>query len=129
LNQGGSIAADYFINEALKMRDEQVTRRTFLQTLAVAVPVGATLLNGEARAQDVVKLDINDPTAKALVYVENAADVDTANPLAARFEAGQDCSNCAQIQGDEGAEFRPCAIFPGKRVANKGWCSVWAPKP
>ena len=111
------------------MRDEPLTRRTFLQTLAVAVPAGAVMLHGESQAQDLVKLDINDPTAKALVYVENAATVDTSNPLAARFEAGQDCSNCAQIQGDEGAEFRPCGIFPGKLVANKGWCSVWVAKP
>ena len=111
------------------MRDESLTRRTFLQTLAVAVPAGAAMLHGEAQAQDLVKLDINDPTAKALVYVEDAATVDTANPLAARFEAGQDCSNCAQIQGEEGAAFRPCGIFPGKLVANKGWCSVWAPMP
>ena len=111
------------------MRDESLTRRTFLQTLAVAVPAGAAMLHGEAQAQDLVKLDINDPTAKALVYVEDAATVDTANPLAARFEAGQDCSNCVQIQGEEGAAFRPCGIFPGKLVANKGWCSVWAPMP
>ena len=111
------------------MRDESLTRRTFLQTLAVAVPAGTVMLHGEAQAQDLVKLDINDPTAKALVYVEDAATVDTANPLAARFEAGQDCSNCVQIQGEEGAAFRPCGIFPGKLVANKGWCSVWAPMP
>jgi hypothetical protein len=110
------------------MRDENLTRRTFLQTLAVAVPAGAVMLNGEAQAADPVNLDVNDPTAKALVYVEDAADVDTSNPLAARFEAGQDCSNCSQIQGEEGVAFRPCGIFPGKLVANKGWCSVWAPK-
>ena len=110
------------------MHDENLTRRTFLQTLAVAVSASAVMLHGESQAADLVKLDINDPVAKALVYVEDAADVDTSNPLAARFEAGQDCSNCSQIQGDEGAAFRPCGIFPGKLVANKGWCSVWAPK-
>jgi hypothetical protein len=109
------------------MRNDNLTRRSFIQTLAVAVPAGAVMLNGEAQAADPVNLDVNDPTAKALVYVEDAANVDTSNPLAARFEAGQDCSNCAQIQGDEGAAFRPCGIFPGKLVANKGWCSVGAP--
>lgn len=110
------------------MHDENVSRRKFIQTLAVALPAGAALLNQEVQAEDLPKLEESDPVAKALVYVHDAADVDTSNPLAARFEAGQDCSNCAQIQGDEGAEWRPCGIFPGKLVNNKGWCSVWVAK-
>jgi hypothetical protein len=110
------------------MHDENVSRRKFIQTLAVALPAGAALLNQEVQAKDLPKLEESDPVAKALVYVHDAADVDTSNPLAARFEAGQDCSNCAQIQGDEGAEWRPCGIFPGKLVNNKGWCSVWVAK-
>ena len=110
------------------MRDENVSRRKFLQSLAVVLPAGTVLLNSEARAEDLPKLEESDPVAKALVYVHDVANVDTANPLAARFEAGQDCSNCAQIQGEEGAEWRPCGIFPGKLVANKGWCSVWVAK-
>jgi hypothetical protein len=112
------------------MHDEKnVTRRTFLRTIVAALPAGAVLVNGKSVAQDLPKLAANDPAAKALVYVENAAQVDTSNPLAARFQAGQDCSNCAQIQGEDGAAWRPCAIFPGKLVASKGWCSVWVAKP
>jgi len=38
------------------------------------------------------------------------------------------CSNCALIQGNDGDEWRPCQIFPGKLVNANGWCSVWAPK-
>ena len=113
------------------MQDENLTRRTFLQTLAVALPLpaGTVMLHSESHAEDLPKLDLNDPAAKALVYVEDAATVDKSNPLAARFEAGQDCANCAQIQGEDGAEWRPCGIFPGKLVASKGWCSVWVAKP
>jgi hypothetical protein len=111
------------------MRDDNLTRRKFLRSLAAALPAGAVLLNSEVQAEDLPKLDVNDPTAKALVYVEDAADVDASNPLAARFEPGQDCANCAQIQGEDGAEWRPCGIFPGKLVAAKGWCSVWVAKP
>lgn len=110
------------------MQDENVSRRKFLQSLAVVLPAGAVLLNRETHAQDLPKLELSDPTAKALVYVHDVADVDTSNPLAARFEAGQDCSNCAQIQGEEGVEWRPCGIFPGKLVNNAGWCSVWVAK-
>lgn len=112
------------------MTDKNVSRRRFLQQVAIAVPAGALLFQPRARAQqDLPKLDPNDPAAAALLYVHDAADVDTSNPMAARFEEGQLCSNCAQIQGEEGAQWRPCGIFPGKLVNADGWCSVWAPMP
>jgi hypothetical protein len=110
------------------MRDDNISRRSFLKGLAVAVPAGSTLLQVEVQAADLPKLDENDPAAKALLYVHDAANVDTSNPGAARYEAGQNCANCVQIQGEDGAEWRPCGIFPGKAVAAAGWCSVWAPK-
>jgi hypothetical protein len=111
------------------MHDDSISRRKFLKTLAVAVPAGSVLLQGEARAEDMPKLEESDPAAKALLYVSDAANVDKSNPMAARFEPGQNCANCAQIQGEPGAEWRPCGIFPGKLVSANGWCSVWAPKP
>lgn len=110
------------------MTDKNLTRRNFLQSLAIALPAGTVAIQGRAIAEDLPQLDEADPAAKALVYVHDAASVDTSNPLAARFEAGQNCANCAQIQGEDGAEWRPCGIFPGKLVNAKGWCSVWAPK-
>ena len=116
----------------------EVSRRRFLAQAAIAVPAGAVLLNaalaGTAAAQApaakaaLPKLDVNDPTAKALLYVEDAAKVDRKNPLAARYTPDQKCSSCSQLQGKAGDAYRPCAIFPGKLVAAKGWCSVWAKK-
>lgn len=111
------------------MADNNLSRRSFIQSLAVALPAGAAVLNNQALASDLPKLDPNDPTAQALVYVHDAANVDTSNPLAARYQAGQTCANCAQVQGEDGAEWRPCGIFPGKLVSAKGWCSVWVAKP
>ncbi|MDJ0929346.1 MAG: high-potential iron-sulfur protein [Gammaproteobacteria bacterium] len=111
------------------MSDKNLSRRRFLQQVAVAVPAGAMLLDKQAGAADMPKLDPADLAAAALLYVEDAADVDTSNPMAARFEPGQNCANCVQIQGEDGAAWRPCAIFPGKVVASAGWCSVWAPMP
>ena len=108
--------------------EKNLTRRTLLKTIAVALPVSALVLQREAKAEGMPKLDPSDPTAMALVYVEDPADLDKANPAAARYEAGQTCANCIQIQSDSG-DFRPCAIFPGKTVAAAGWCSVWAAKP
>ena len=28
----------------------------------------------------------------------------------------------------DGAEWRPCSLFPGKSVAADGWCSAWVKK-
>ena len=105
----------------------RLTRRRFVRNVAVGLPAGAIF--GTAKAQDMPRLTEDDPMAQALKYVHDAADVDTSDPLAARYEQGQTCVNCAQIQGEEGAEWRPCAIFPGKLVNANGWCSVWAAKP
>jgi hypothetical protein len=109
---------------------ENLSRRQFLATVAVAVPASAALVEiASAQAPAALpKLDVNDPSAKALLYVEDAKKVDTKNPLAARFTPDQKCSNCSQIQGKDGEAFRPCGIFPGKLVAAGGWCSVWAKK-
>jgi hypothetical protein len=132
----------------LHVNKPEVTRRRFVAQVAIAVPAGAALLDAvvsnTASAQapaattpaapakpakdKLPKLDPSDPSAKALLYVEDAAKVDRKNPLAARYTPDQTCANCSQIQGKEGDAHRPCAIFPGKLVASKGWCSVWAKK-
>jgi hypothetical protein len=118
----------FFNRRELKMSQE-FTRRRFLATVAVAVPAGAVLMNAAtATAADLPKLDPNDPSAKALLYVPDAKNVDRKNPLAARFADGQHCANCQVIQGKDGEAYRPCAIFPGKLVAAAGWCSAWAKK-
>ena len=72
------------------------------------------------------KLSEDDPAAKSLNYVHDASTVDPASR--ANPAENQSCANCALIQGEDGAEWRPCQIFPGKLVNANGWCSVWAPK-
>ena len=96
--------------------------------IASAAAAAGSLLSPsrEARAEDMPKLSEDDPTAQAMKYVHDASTVDASsrpNPA-----AEQNCANCALIQGDAGDEWRPCPIFPGKLVANNGWCTVWAPK-
>ncbi len=108
--------------------EKNLTRRTLLKSIAVALPASALLVKRDAQAADMPKVDPKDPTAMALVYVEDPANLDKSNPAAARYAAGQTCANCIQIQADSG-DYRPCAIFPGKLVAAAGWCSVWAAKP
>lgn len=110
------------------MNNQDLTRRRFLAAVAMAVPASAALVDVATAQQPLPRLDVNDPSAKALYYVEDATKVDNKNPLASRFAPGQTCSNCSQIQGKAGDEWRPCAIFPGKVVHANGWCSVWAKK-
>ncbi len=104
----------------------KIPRRKFIQ-LSAAAATGAVVLSGRhAVAEDLPKLAEDDPMAQAMKYVHDAGTVDAAsrpNPA-----AEQNCANCALIQGEDGAEWRPCQIFPGKLVAANGWCSVWAPK-
>jgi hypothetical protein len=107
----------------------KLTRRHFLRNAAAAFPVGAIVVESTATAQDLPHLELDEPTAKALAYVHDAKDIDKSSPAAARYQEGQSCLNCIQLQGEAGPDWRPCALFPGKLVATAGWCTVWAQKP
>jgi hypothetical protein len=107
----------------------KLSRRRFLRNAAVAFPIGVVVLESTAVAQDVPHIALDDPMGKALGYVHDAKTVDKTNALNARYEDGQSCANCLQLQGEAGAEWRPCTIFPGKLVAAAGWCTVWVKKP
>jgi hypothetical protein len=99
-----------------------LTRRSLVTTLAagaaaVALPVRP------ARSAELPHLDVHDPAAVAVGYIENAADVDPKK--FPRYVAGSNCDNCLQLQGKPGNNYRPCTLFPGKLVAVSGWCSGW----
>ena len=81
------------------------------------------------RIEPAPRVELDDPTAQALYYVHDVADIDTSDPRAARYEEGQVCENCVQLTGEAGEEWRPCNLYPGKLVASAGWCSVWAAIP
>lgn len=99
-----------------------ISRRKLLITAAAAAP--AALIPVKLVAAE--KLDVNDPQAKALGYVEDATQVDAA--AWPKFKPEQNCANCALYTG-EATGYGPCSIFAGKVVAAAGWCNVWAPKP
>ena len=105
----------------------KIARRQFMQ-LSAAAAAGLLVHPGsEAQAEELPKLTEDDPLAAAFKYTHDASTVDPA--LRTQAAAEQNCANCAQLQGVEGDEWRPCAIFIGKRVNAKGWCTVWVPKP
>lgn len=103
-------------------------RRVFLRmtarTLMVA-PVLAVGIPARGRAQDEPHLEEDDPTAMALGYKHDAAEVDPAKYP--KYQEGQICGNCNLIQSDSG-QWRPCSIFPGKLVNTDGWCNAYVPK-
>ena len=113
----------------MKMKNT-LSRRSFLQFasasavgLAVVVPV---LQAAEPAPATLPNLELDNPTAKALGYVEDASKVDKAKYP--NHTAEQICGNCALMQGDAKNVRNPCTLFPGRSVATKGWCASFAKK-
>ena len=104
------------------MPKESLSRRSVIRTLALGA-AAAALPARSAPNTDPPKLDVNDPAAVSLGYVENAAQVDAKKYP--RYVQGSNCDNCLQLQGKPGNNYRPCSLFSGKLVAVSGWCSGW----
>ncbi len=101
-----------------------ISRRKFVSIGAGCA--GFALLGTNVQADDELKpVALDDPQVKALGYVHNTENADTAK--FANHDIAQNCANCRLIQAKEG-EWRPCAIFPGKAVNESGWCSAWVAK-
>lgn len=103
----------------------QISRRSFLRgAVATAALIPLVQLDSrKAFAAEMVTPD--DPTAKALGYVEDAT---TANRTAKAGVPGdqQHCGACALYQGD--GPKGPCTLFQGREVVSTGWCSAWVPR-
>jgi len=100
---------------------DQERRRvlTLAAASVVVVPLASLATRGTAIAGELPHLSEDDPTAKALSYVHDAA-----NAPAGKRKDGTHCRNCNLIRGKEGT-WRGCAIFPGKAVNADGWCAGW----
>jgi hypothetical protein len=88
---------------------------------AAAAPAAAP-----AAAGGLPHLEETDPAAKALGYVSDVKKVDPKS--IPTHQAGAQCSNCVQLQGKAGDEWRPCNMFPKKLVHQTGWCKVYSKK-
>lgn len=100
-----------------------MNRRMLVTNLAAAAAAAAILRGSKARAADLPHLDVKDPQAAALGYVENAAQVDAKKYPT--YVKGSNCDNCLLLQGASGAAYRPCNLFAGKLVSAAGWCTGW----
>lgn len=98
------------------------SRRHFLiQAIVVtaALPFAGSLLVDRVQAQALKKLPLDNATAKALAYAENASTVKHPG-----FKPGSHCGNCQFFTAATGA----CTLFPGFSVPATAWCSAWARK-
>jgi hypothetical protein len=102
------------------------TRRKVVKNLSLAAALPAALSWHRARGAQPARLDVKDPAAVAVGYVENAAQVDIKKYPA--YVKGSNCENCLQLQGSAGDNYRPCGLFPGKLVSVSGWCKAWTPE-
>jgi len=102
----------------------RVNRRALIKSLAAATAAAAILTGRRSESAELPHLDVKDPAAAAMGYVENAGQVDAKRyPV---FVKGSSCENCSLLQGAPGANYRPCGLFPAKSVSIHGWCSGWS---
>ncbi len=102
----------------------QPKRRIFL--IGAASAASALAASRLAFGQASAPLSESDPQAQALGYKADAAKVDKVK--FPKYAAGQICGNCQLYQGKPTDATGPCALFPNKLVAAKGWCSAWVKK-
>jgi hypothetical protein len=100
------------------------SRRLLLKNLAAAAASLSILRSVKSGAAELPHLDVKDPKAVAVGYVEDAKQVDTKKYPT--YMKGSRCDNCLLLQGASGAAYRPCNLFAGKLVSATGWCSGWA---
>ncbi|HEX3951651.1 MAG TPA: high-potential iron-sulfur protein [Steroidobacteraceae bacterium] len=101
-----------------------INRRTVVKNLAAVAAAAAVLSSRQSQSAELPHLDVKDPAAVKLGYVEDASQADAKKYPA--FVKGSSCDNCLLLQGSPGADYRPCELFPGKAVSVRGWCSGWS---
>lgn len=93
----------------------------------------STTANSAPAQTDSTEADLvseSDPTATALNFKQNAADV----PAELQQDkdgtpfAQQRCSNCMFYNAADGSDRGACQLLPSGKVLAGGWCSSWTPK-
>ncbi|MDB5839498.1 MAG: iron permease [Herminiimonas sp.] len=100
-------------------------RRIILHSITCVAAAAGAGIPFSALAQ-APRLDENDPQAVSLGYRHDTTKVD--QKKFPKHDTAQACANCQLYQGPPEAPWAPCAIFGGKQVAAKGWCSAWVKK-
>ncbi|MDE0852848.1 MAG: high-potential iron-sulfur protein [Nevskia sp.] len=104
-----------------------LSRRQLLTYLAIGGVAAPLCSIGPALAADLPHVAADDPTAKALGYVEDATKINAKTE--ALYKAASHCANCQLFQAAQAkGGYAPCAVFPGKVVNQNGWCRSWTAK-
>lgn len=120
MKEGLDVTTDKLVSRILPL----ITRRKFVKSAAATALTASGLAAIPVRAESLPRVEEHGAMAKALSYVHDAQTVDSA-----KRPSHQYCSNCVLFAGGADDEWAGCGIFPGKLVANRGWCSAWAAKP
>ncbi len=102
------------------------SRRALIRGLLVGSAITSMAAPRRSFAQSAPRVDVKDPTALAVGYVENISQLDLKKYPG--YLKGSTCENCALLQGSAGENYRPCSLFAGKLVSVSGWCSGWSPE-
>jgi len=111
-----------------KVTVNTLRRRLLLGSVAAiaGAPLAKNMLISQAYAGDLPHLTMDDPTAKALKYHQDASKAPRVDKSGTPADQ-QFCHNCQLVKADSG-QWRPCQIFPGKAVNENGWCASWTRK-
>ncbi len=121
-----------------EVKQTSTTRRVFMTQILASV---SALTAGQAIAQAnkpaaapaakpapaaLPLVSETDAQAAGLGYKADTTKVDPKKYP--KHAATQNCANCQLYSGKANEPSGPCAIFPGKHVHAKGWCSAWVKK-
>ena len=102
------------------------TRRSFVIHSLSAT--GALAASGLALAQTAAPALVKDTDANAIALGYKTDGSKTDIKKYPKYAPSQNCANCSLYQAKAGDAAGACALFPGKQVAAKAWCSAWVKK-
>ena len=104
------------------MQSKPLNRRSFVKFTAGSLALIPVVLSA---ADSAVKLDEADPQAAGLGYLHDSSAVDASTYP--NHQSTQICGGCS-LYANNLDGWGDCAIFPGKKVAEAGWCAAFAAK-
>jgi hypothetical protein len=116
-------ATDSYLQNTHNMH---TTRRSFVIHSLSAT--GALAVSGLALAQTAAPALVKDTDANAVALGYKTDGTKTDVKKYPKYAPSQNCANCSLYQAKAGDAAGACALFAGKQVAAKAWCSAWVKK-
>ena len=104
-----------------------VSRRKFVKLSAISASIPLlSQISGVTASSSMGKVPLDDPTALALKYVEDANTATRTDKMGVPGSE-QNCGNCRFYKDSETPLWGGCALFQNRLVAKEGWCVGWVP--